>query len=107
MAGSEPADDTRPRYAFDSTFTVLRENGAGQKERWTFPYQMKWTVPVWELHGLTRREYERRANELAQRRAAEEREWSRLRNARGGYPSGHGSSIHTVSGGLPGLGRRR
>jgi hypothetical protein len=67
---------------------------------------MTWAIPPWELRGITRLEYERQLREAARLVADEERAWSRQRNARGGYPSGSGSSIHTVSGGLPGLGRR-
>lgn len=67
---------------------------------------MMWAVPLWELRRITQHEYERRLREAARLVADTERAWSRQRNARGGYSSGTGSSIRTVSGGLPGLGRR-
>lgn len=105
-AGSEANELERPTYLFDRKRTVQRQAANGRQEPWTFSVEMTWTVPPWELRGITRPEYERQLREAARLVADEERAWSRQRNARGGYPGGSGSSIHTVSGGLPGLGRR-
>lgn len=105
-AGGEPVEPPMATYSYDRPRTIQRETADGRRESWTFPETMVWTVPEWEMRGITRQEFERCLREAAQRRVAAEREASRRRNARGSYPSGHGSSINTVSGGLPGLGRR-
>lgn len=105
-AGSEPGDSERATYVFDRSRTIQRETADGRQESWTFPLEMTWAVPPWELRGITQHEYERRLREAARLVADQERAWSRERNARGGYSSGTGSSVHAVSGGLPGLGRR-
>lgn len=85
---------------------VSRRADDGRIESWSVPYDWTFRTPIWELQGLTKAEYdaERRrvADEVEAARRAASRDWAAKH---GGYGSGSGS-IHTVSGGLPGLGRR-
>lgn len=77
-------------------------------ENMALPRRFWWEFPsldrksAWEVEGITKAGWLKR-QQLEQARINRER----VARTSGGYPTGSGSSAHTVSGGLPGLGRKR
>lgn len=101
---SPPSQEQHVEYL--THLRVSRRAGGGRTESWSLPYGWTFRTPIGELQGLTKAEYDaehrRAANEAEAVRRAASRDWA---TKHGSYGSGNGS-IHTVSGGLPGLERR-
>lgn len=78
------------------------------EETWVYPASYGRNLREWDLPGLTPAEREQRRREYALAKHAQAEQDARAQaGAAEQYPSYGSGSIHAVSGGLPGLGRRR